>query len=215
MISWLFYTPKSSVSRYLTTWTNLLYFSHRRIVIWQKKIKLYKQCLKLSKLYIFQQMHSTLYKNILSKALITVAPEQSLLKVKVPCHIQKSVCNSYIWSKKFFQRALCRLYFPTSFIKKLYAGCISQQVLSKSFMQAVFYKQFYQRALCRLHFTKSFIKELYAGCISQKEIFRKSFILNKNPQEGKDSIVADRRFTIEKELETLNMKLNIPLFLSD
>ena len=45
---------------------------------------------------------------------------------------------------------------------------------------------------------KSFIKEPYAGCILQKEIFRKSFILSKNPCEDNDSIVADHRFTIEK-----------------
>ena len=51
MISWLFDTPKSSVSRYLITWANLLHFSHWSIVIWQK-IKNYKKCLKLSKLNI-------------------------------------------------------------------------------------------------------------------------------------------------------------------
>ena len=49
---------------------------------------------------------------------------------------------------------------------------------------------------------------------TQKKI-RKSFNLNKNPSEDNDSIVADCRFTIEKELEPLNITLNIPLFLSD
>ena len=56
-------------------------------------------------------MHSTLYQNILSKALVTVPPKQYLLKLSVQCHIQRNVCNSSIWSKKFYQRALCRLYF--------------------------------------------------------------------------------------------------------
>ena len=62
--------------------------------------------------------------------------------------------------------------------------------------------------------TKRFICELYTGFISRKEIFRKSFILSRNPWKDNDSIMADCRFTIEKQLKPLNMKLNIPLFLS-
>ena len=34
MLSWLLDIPKSTVSRYLVTWTNLLYFSLGKIVIW-------------------------------------------------------------------------------------------------------------------------------------------------------------------------------------
>lgn len=63
-------------------------------------------------------MHSTLYQNILSKALVTVPPKQYLLKLSVQCHIQRNVCNSFIWSKKFYQRALRKLYFTKINISK-------------------------------------------------------------------------------------------------
>ena len=39
MLSWLFDIPKSTVSRYLVTWTNLLYFSLEKIVIWPSNIQ--------------------------------------------------------------------------------------------------------------------------------------------------------------------------------
>ena len=39
MLSWLFDIPKSTVSRYLVTWTNLLYFSVGKIVIWSSKVQ--------------------------------------------------------------------------------------------------------------------------------------------------------------------------------
>ena len=39
MLSWLFDIPKSTVSRYLDTWTNLLYFSLGKIVIWPSKVQ--------------------------------------------------------------------------------------------------------------------------------------------------------------------------------
>ena len=39
MLSWLFDIPKSTASSYLVTWTNLLYFSFGKIVIWPSKIQ--------------------------------------------------------------------------------------------------------------------------------------------------------------------------------
>ena len=39
MLSWLFDIPKSTVSKYLVTWNNLLYFSLGKIVIWPSKIQ--------------------------------------------------------------------------------------------------------------------------------------------------------------------------------
>ena len=46
-----------------------------------------------------------------------------------------------------------------------------------------------------------------------KEIVRRSGLLNKNLWEDNDSIMTNRGFTNEKELEPLNVTLNIPLFL--
>ena len=39
MLSWRFDIPKSTVSKYLVTWTNLLYFSLGKIVIWPSKVQ--------------------------------------------------------------------------------------------------------------------------------------------------------------------------------
>ena len=61
---------------------------------------------------------------------------------------------------------------------------------------------------------KTFVSEFYAGCISQKEILRKSFMSSKHPWEVNDSIAVVRRFPTERELKPINMKLNIPLFIS-
>ena len=46
-----------------------------------------------------------------------------------------------------------------------------------------------------------------------RKVLEKSFILSKNLWKDNDSIMADCRFTMAKELEPLNMKLNISLFL--
>ena len=40
MLSWLFGIPKSTASRHLVTWTNLLYFSLGKIVIWPSKVQM-------------------------------------------------------------------------------------------------------------------------------------------------------------------------------
>ena len=39
MLSWLIDIPKSTVSRYLVTWANLLFFSLGKIVIWPSKVQ--------------------------------------------------------------------------------------------------------------------------------------------------------------------------------
>ena len=39
MLSWLFDISKSTVSYYLVIWTNLLYFSAGKIVIWPSKVQ--------------------------------------------------------------------------------------------------------------------------------------------------------------------------------
>ena len=49
--------------------------------------------------------------------------------------------------------------------------------------------------------------------IHLRKVLEKSFIFSKNRWKENDSIMADCRFTMAKELEALNMKLNIPLFL--
>ena len=58
----------------------------------------------------------------------------------------------------------------------------------------------------------TFISELYEGSTSDEEIVKRSGILNKNIWDDNDSIMADRRFTIQNELAPLNVELNIPSF---
>ena len=59
----------------------------------------------------------------------------------------------------------------------------------------------------------SFISELSEGSISDKEIAKRSSILNENLWDDNDSIMADRGFTIQNELASLNVELYIPSFL--
>ena len=80
MLSWLFDIPKSSVSRYIVTWTNLSCFSLEKIVIWPSKVQvldtipeIYKtacpstRCIRLDAIF--------LHRNILPKTIVTVIPE--------------------------------------------------------------------------------------------------------------------------------------------
>ena len=50
----------------------------------------------------------------------------------------------------------------------------------------------------------TFTSELYEGSISDKETIKRSSILNKNPWDNNDSIMADRDFTIQNELAPLS-----------
>ena len=47
----------------------------------------------------------------------------------------------------------------------------------------------------------TFISELYEGSISDKKIVKRSGILNKNLWDDNDSVMADRGFTIQNELQ--------------
>ena len=76
--------------------------------------------------------------------------------------------------------------------------------------QGSLYWRYKQYATCKgLFGTASseaitFVSEFYAGSILAKKFWK-----------GNDSVIADRRFTIDKELKPLKIKLSIPLFLSD
>ena len=59
----------------------------------------------------------------------------------------------------------------------------------------------------------TFVSQLYTGSISDKEIVRVSGILDLVEED--DSIMADKGFDIEDVLESKNVKLNIPPFLSN
>ena len=48
--------------------------------------------------------------------------------------------------------------------------------------------------------------------ISDKDIVKRSGILNKNPQDDTDSIIADKGIAIQNEIASLNVKQNIPSF---
>ena len=60
----------------------------------------------------------------------------------------------------------------------------------------------------------TFISQLFDGSISDKEIVCRSGLLEQTLWDKGDSVMADRGFTIEEELNELNVKLNIPCFLS-
>ena len=57
----------------------------------------------------------------------------------------------------------------------------------------------------------TFISQLYTGSISDREIIRRSGFLNL-PFDDKDSIMADKGFTIQ-DLLPLGVSLNLPPFL--
>ena len=59
----------------------------------------------------------------------------------------------------------------------------------------------------------TFISALYDGSISDKEIVKRSGILEKDLWSAGDSVMADRGFTIQEELNPLKVRLNIPSFL--
>lgn len=59
----------------------------------------------------------------------------------------------------------------------------------------------------------TFINQLFDGSISDKEIVRRSGLLERSLWNDDDSVMADRGFTIEDDLKTLNVRLNIPSFL--
>ena len=60
----------------------------------------------------------------------------------------------------------------------------------------------------------TFISQLYEGSISDKEIVARSGILSPELWSEGDSLMADRGFTIQEELNPLKVRLNIPAFLS-
>ena len=59
----------------------------------------------------------------------------------------------------------------------------------------------------------TFISKLCEGSIYDKEIVKRRGILNKNLWNDNDSIMADRGFTIQNELASLNVEFNILSFL--
>ena len=61
----------------------------------------------------------------------------------------------------------------------------------------------------------TFVSELYDGPTSDVEIAKGCGILNKKLCSKDDDVMADRRFTIKKQLEPLGVTLNIPSFLAE
>ena len=59
----------------------------------------------------------------------------------------------------------------------------------------------------------TFVSQLFEGSISDNEIVKRSGFLTKKLWEKNDSIMADRGFTIEDDLNHLSVSLNIPAFL--
>ena len=59
----------------------------------------------------------------------------------------------------------------------------------------------------------TFIIQIYDGSISDKQTLKRSGIMNSQLWDKNDSIMADRGFTIQEDLEPLNVDLNITAFL--
>ena len=59
----------------------------------------------------------------------------------------------------------------------------------------------------------TFTSQLYDGSVSDKEIVNRSGFLSKELWELNDSVMANRGFTIEDELDKIGVTLNIPSFL--
>ena len=59
----------------------------------------------------------------------------------------------------------------------------------------------------------TFISEPYDGSTSDVEIVKRCGILNKERWNKDDDVMADRGFTIKKQLEPLGVTLNVPSFL--
>ena len=59
----------------------------------------------------------------------------------------------------------------------------------------------------------TFISELYDGSTSDVEMVKRCAILNKELWSKDDGDMAERGFTIKKQLEPLDVTLNIPSFL--
>ena len=60
----------------------------------------------------------------------------------------------------------------------------------------------------------TFVSELYDGSTSDVEIVKRCGILNKELWSKDDDVMADRGFTIKKQLEPLGVTLNIPFVLA-
>ena len=63
--------------------------------------------------------------------------------------------------------------------------------------------------------TITFISELYDGSTSDVEIIKRCGILNKELWSKDDDVMADRGFTIKKQVDPLGVTLNIPSFLAE
>lgn len=59
----------------------------------------------------------------------------------------------------------------------------------------------------------TFVSELFDGSISDQQIVRRSGFLQSQWDSGKDSVMADRGFTVADDLSPLGVSLNIPCFL--
>ena len=59
----------------------------------------------------------------------------------------------------------------------------------------------------------TFISQLYEGCIPDKEIVKQSGLVDEMLWDEKDSIMADRGFTVADLFQPLKVDLNIPAFL--
>ena len=158
-LGWLFDLSKTTVSRYLITWSNFCYFTLGSIPIWPTR-------------------------------------EQ----------VDESMPESF---KRVYPTTRCIIDCTELFCQRPSSLAI-QSALYSSYKSHVTYKGLVGIAPSG---AITFVSELFDGSISDQQIVRRSGFLQNQWNSGKDSVMADRGFTVADDLSPLGVSLNIPCFL--
>ncbi|XP_066936169.1 uncharacterized protein [Clytia hemisphaerica] len=158
-LGWLFKLSKTTVSRYIITWSNFCYFTLGSLPIWPTR-------------------------------------EQ----------VNKTMPESF---KRVYPTTRCIIDCTELFCQRPSSLAI-QSALYSSYKSHVTYK-----GLVGIDPSGAitFVSELFDGSISDQQIVRRSGFLQNQWDSGKDSVMADRGFTVADDLSPLGVSLNIPCFL--
>ena len=158
--AWLFDLSKSTASRYIITWANLIYFKLSFVPIWPTKDIVIETMLEC-------------FRDIYPNTKVIIDYTELFYQKPSSLTIQSSLFSHY----------------------KHHITCKGLIGISPS--GAI-----------------TFVSELYDGSTSDVEIVKRCGILNKELWSRDDDVMADRGFTIKKQLEPLGITLSIPSFLA-
>ena len=153
--AWLFGLPKSTVSRYIITWTNFIYFKLGCVPIWPTKEAIVKTMLNC-----FKETYPNTRVIIDCTELFCQKPSSLTIQSSLFSHYKHHIT---------------------------YKGLVG---ISPS--GAI-----------------TFVSELFDGSISDVEIVKRCGLLNKDLWSKVDDVMADRGFTIKKQLDPWGVTLNI------